>query len=219
MISTRRRSCHVLHPIAGVDLPSRLPTDSAPFFMLGLDSAGHWVIREMTGDRAGLFRTREAAIKYARGERARGNFTIIDQPYRSSERHALGASKPLAYRGLKKRLAHWNPCDGSAKAAEAAPRILEPVDRGWVLALGIDHRSQLSVDLPGFVPLQYRGSRRWAMRSGLCPSLQQVPEFGIARRCRRPPGSWFPGPQNQAITSHMIEDGGNVSPAIALRVF
>ena len=68
-----------LHLIAGVDFPSRLPTASAPFFLLGLNSAGQWVIRETTGRRAGLFRTREAAIKYARDESADGNFTIIDQ--------------------------------------------------------------------------------------------------------------------------------------------
>ena len=37
------------------------------------------MIRETTGRRAGLFRTREAAIKYARDESADGNFTIVDQ--------------------------------------------------------------------------------------------------------------------------------------------
>jgi hypothetical protein len=67
-----------LNPVAGVDLPSRLPTATAPFFLLGLNSAGHWVIRETTGRRAGLFSTREAAIKYAR-EESDGNFTIVDQ--------------------------------------------------------------------------------------------------------------------------------------------
>jgi hypothetical protein len=67
-----------LKPVAGVDLPSRLPTATAPFFLLGLNSAGHWVIRETTGRRAGLFSTREAAIKYAR-EESDGNFTIVDQ--------------------------------------------------------------------------------------------------------------------------------------------
>lgn len=55
-----------LNPVAGVDFPSRLPTVTAPFFLLGLNSAGHRVIRETTGRRAGLFSTREAAIKYAR---------------------------------------------------------------------------------------------------------------------------------------------------------
>jgi hypothetical protein len=67
-----------LNPVAGVDFPNRLPTATAPFFLLGLNSAGHWVIRETTGRRAGLFSTREAAIKYAR-EESDGNFTIVDQ--------------------------------------------------------------------------------------------------------------------------------------------
>lgn len=66
------------HLVAGVDFPSRLPTATAPFFLLGLDSSGHWVIRESTGRTAGLFRTREAAIKYARNESVDGNFTIMD---------------------------------------------------------------------------------------------------------------------------------------------
>ena len=68
-----------LNLIAGVDFPSQLPTATAPFFLLGRNAAGHWVIRETTGRRAGLFRTREAAIKYARDESADGNFTIVDQ--------------------------------------------------------------------------------------------------------------------------------------------
>jgi len=50
----------------------------APFFLLGRNSAGHWVIRETSGRRGGLFRTRAAAIKYAREESIDGNFTIIE---------------------------------------------------------------------------------------------------------------------------------------------
>jgi hypothetical protein len=65
---------------AGIDFPSQLPTASAPYFLLGRNAAGSWVIRETTGRRAGLFRSREAAIKYARDETADGNFTILDQP-------------------------------------------------------------------------------------------------------------------------------------------
>jgi len=68
------------HFVAGIDFPKQLPTATAPYFLLGLDSAGHWVIRETAGRRAGLFRTREAAIKYARDESAGGNFTILHQP-------------------------------------------------------------------------------------------------------------------------------------------
>lgn len=66
--------------VAGVDFPKQLPTATAPYFLLGLNSTGQWVIRETTGRRAGLFRTREAAIKYARDESADGLFTILHQP-------------------------------------------------------------------------------------------------------------------------------------------
>ena len=68
------------HLVAGLDFPSELPTATAPYFLLGLNSRGAWVIRETTGRRAGLFRTREAAIKYAREESLNGNFTILHQP-------------------------------------------------------------------------------------------------------------------------------------------
>ena len=67
-----------LNLVAGLDFPSRLPTATAPFFLLGLNS-GHWVVRETTGRRAGLFSTRDAAIKYTRDESAHGKFSIVDQ--------------------------------------------------------------------------------------------------------------------------------------------
>ena len=69
-----------MHLVAGIDFPSQLPTAIEPYFLLGLNSAGAWVIRESTGRRAGLFRTREAAIKYARDESPDGNFTIMHRP-------------------------------------------------------------------------------------------------------------------------------------------
>jgi len=69
-----------LHLVAGIDIPSQLPTATAPYFLLGRNSRGVWVIRETTGRRAGLFRTREAAIKYAREESLNGNFTILYRP-------------------------------------------------------------------------------------------------------------------------------------------
>ncbi len=69
-----------LHLVAGLDFPSRLPTATAPYFLLGRNAAGAWVIRETTGRRAGLFRTRDAAIKYARDESVDGNFTILHRP-------------------------------------------------------------------------------------------------------------------------------------------
>jgi hypothetical protein len=69
-----------LHLGASIDFPSRLPTAAAPYFLLGRDAAGAWAIRETTGLKAGLFRTREGAIKYARDESPSGNFTILYQP-------------------------------------------------------------------------------------------------------------------------------------------
>ena len=69
-----------LHLVAGIDFPSQLPSATAPYFLLGLNACGQWVIRETTGRRAGLFRSREAAIKYAREESPSGDFTILHQP-------------------------------------------------------------------------------------------------------------------------------------------
>jgi hypothetical protein len=69
-----------MHLAAGIDFPSQLPTATTPYFLLGLNSAGAWVLRETTGRRAGLFRTREAAIKFAHDESPNGNFTILHRP-------------------------------------------------------------------------------------------------------------------------------------------
>lgn len=69
-----------LHLAAGVDFPSQLPTAAAPCFLLGRNVAGAWVIRETTGQRAGLFRTREAAFKFVCDESPNGIFTILYQP-------------------------------------------------------------------------------------------------------------------------------------------
>jgi hypothetical protein len=66
--------------VAGIELPKQLPTATASYFLLGLNAAGLWVIRATTGRKAGLFRTREAAIKYARDESPHGNFTILLRP-------------------------------------------------------------------------------------------------------------------------------------------
>ena len=68
-----------LHLVAA-DFPSQLPTATAPYFLLGLNSMGSWVIGENTGRLAGLFRTREAAIKFARDESPDGHFTIVHRP-------------------------------------------------------------------------------------------------------------------------------------------
>jgi len=51
---------------------------SAPIFHMAIDPSGWWEIREQNGSRAGLFRTRQAAIKYARDESPDGQFVIID---------------------------------------------------------------------------------------------------------------------------------------------
>jgi hypothetical protein len=69
-----------LNLVAGVDFPSQLPTATAPYFLLGLSSTGAWVIRETTGRRAGLFSSRQAAIRFAREESLDGNFTIVHCP-------------------------------------------------------------------------------------------------------------------------------------------
>lgn len=58
----------------------RFSAASAPNFLLGLSASGLWVVRETTGRRAGIFRTREAAIKYVRRESIDDNFTILYQP-------------------------------------------------------------------------------------------------------------------------------------------
>lgn len=56
------------------------PSMAASHFRLGINAAGWWVICEATGRRGGMFRTREAAIKYARDESRDGNFTIVHEP-------------------------------------------------------------------------------------------------------------------------------------------
>lgn len=78
--ASRRDIAMSAHLLAGLDFPSALPTATGPYFLLGLNSRGVWVIRETTGRCAGLFRTREAAIKYAREQSLNGNFTILHQP-------------------------------------------------------------------------------------------------------------------------------------------
>ncbi len=69
-----------LHLPVRVGVPARLTVAAAPYFLLGRNAAGWWVVRETTSRRAGLFRTREAAIKYARDESPEGNFTILHRP-------------------------------------------------------------------------------------------------------------------------------------------
>jgi hypothetical protein len=70
-------SCNL---VAGIDFPSQLPTATAPFFLLGRDRTGAWVIRETSGRLAGLFCSRAAAQRYARQESAEGDFSIVECP-------------------------------------------------------------------------------------------------------------------------------------------
>jgi hypothetical protein len=82
LTSTQRQGDRVmsLHLVAGIEVLRQLPTARASYFLLGLNCDGVWVIRETSGRRAGLFRSREAAIKFARDESPDGNFTILHQP-------------------------------------------------------------------------------------------------------------------------------------------
>jgi hypothetical protein len=50
---------------------------SAPYFVLGQDARGLWVIRESTGKKAGVFDSRKAALRFARMESPDGNFAVV----------------------------------------------------------------------------------------------------------------------------------------------
>ncbi|CCB65928.1 protein of unknown function [Hyphomicrobium sp. MC1] len=66
-------------PIAGRSLiPSQQSVCSASIFHMAVHSSGWWEIREGNGSKAGLFRTRQAAIKFARDESPGGRFVIVD---------------------------------------------------------------------------------------------------------------------------------------------
>jgi hypothetical protein len=69
-----------LQLVEGTGFPSQLATATAPYFLLRLSSMGTWAMRETTGRRAGLFCSREAAIKFARDESPDGHFTSLHQP-------------------------------------------------------------------------------------------------------------------------------------------
>jgi hypothetical protein len=49
---------------------------SQPYFLLGQNTQGMWVIRESTGKKAGMFRSREAALRFARLE-SPDDFAVI----------------------------------------------------------------------------------------------------------------------------------------------
>jgi hypothetical protein len=56
------------------DLP--LARASKSYFLLGQNAQGMWVIRESTGRKSGLFRSREAALRFARLE-SPDDFAVI----------------------------------------------------------------------------------------------------------------------------------------------
>ena len=61
---------------------SNLPLVAASkaYFLLGQNARGMWVIRESTGAKAGVFLSREAAIKFARLESAEEHFAVVYVP-------------------------------------------------------------------------------------------------------------------------------------------
>jgi hypothetical protein len=57
------------------DLP--LLRASKSYFLLGQNARGQWVIRENTGKKAGVFTSREAALRFARLESTDGHFAVV----------------------------------------------------------------------------------------------------------------------------------------------
>jgi hypothetical protein len=53
---------------------------SKTYFLLGQNARGLWVVRENTGAKAGVFLSREAAIKFARLESADEHFAVVHMP-------------------------------------------------------------------------------------------------------------------------------------------
>jgi hypothetical protein len=50
---------------------------SKSYFLLGQNAEGLWVIRESTGKKAGMFRSREAALRFARLESPDEQFAVV----------------------------------------------------------------------------------------------------------------------------------------------
>jgi hypothetical protein len=61
---------------------SSLPLTEAskPYFLLGQNARGLWVIRENTGAKAGVFLSREAAMRFARLESGDEHFAVVQMP-------------------------------------------------------------------------------------------------------------------------------------------
>ena len=58
------------------DVP--LSDASKPYFLLGKNARGMWVVRESTGKRAGVFLSRETAMRFARMESFDGHAAVVE---------------------------------------------------------------------------------------------------------------------------------------------
>jgi hypothetical protein len=56
---------------------SPLTRVATPCFVLGQNSQGLWVIRDSTGRKGGVFKSRQAALLFARLESPNENFAVI----------------------------------------------------------------------------------------------------------------------------------------------
>ena len=70
------------HRAAAAPRWSSLPLTEASksYFLLGQNLRGLWVIRENTGTKAGLFLSREAALRFARLESPNKHFAVVYLP-------------------------------------------------------------------------------------------------------------------------------------------
>jgi hypothetical protein len=50
------------------------------YFVLGQNGRGLWVIRESSGKKAGVFSSRQAALRFARRESPDDQFTVVHFP-------------------------------------------------------------------------------------------------------------------------------------------
>jgi hypothetical protein len=58
----------------------RLPPAGRSYFLMRQSARGLWVIRENTGTKAGIFASREAALRFARLECPDENFAVVYVP-------------------------------------------------------------------------------------------------------------------------------------------
>lgn len=54
-----------------------LAVASKSYFLLGQDARGDWVVREHGGNKAGIFKSREAALRFARLESRDEHFAVV----------------------------------------------------------------------------------------------------------------------------------------------